>query len=278
VADLAHGSLTTGVIVGMRLTVLGGSAAGPNPGQGCSAYLIESRDTQIVVDLGPGTLPTLRLQTDFRLLSGVVLSHLHLDHFLDVLALRFALSYNPVPPPCRLPLWLPPGGCEFLARLASVLAEPGTAADYFAPFEIHEYDPESVLPIGDLTIQFQPTVHYVPCWAMRVSNGRDGDLFYTADTGPAADFSAVSSGTRIFVAEATEESEPDQPFASRGHLQPFQAGEFARIAGAEILVLTHMWAEHDPFAAVAEAERSFGGPVMLATPGMSISWQEGTLD
>src|SRR5215213_12027870 len=81
----------------MELTVLGGSAAGPNPGQGCSGCLIESGATQVVVDLGPGTFTELRRHVDYRSIDGVVLSHGHLDHFLDVLTLRYALAYNPVP-------------------------------------------------------------------------------------------------------------------------------------------------------------------------------------
>ena len=33
-----------------------GSAAGPNPGQGCSGYLVESGTTQVVIDLGSGNV------------------------------------------------------------------------------------------------------------------------------------------------------------------------------------------------------------------------------
>ena len=70
----------------MELTILGGSAAGPNPGQGCSGYLVESGTTHVVIDLGSGTFPELRRHVDYRLLDGVVLSHGHLDHFLDILS------------------------------------------------------------------------------------------------------------------------------------------------------------------------------------------------
>src|SRR5215216_3648310 len=106
----------------MELTILGGSAAGPNPGQGCSGYLVGSGMTRVVLDLGSGTFPELRRHVDYRLLDGVVLSHWHLDHFLDILALRYALEYNPVPANRRLPLWLPPGGLELLHRLAQAVA------------------------------------------------------------------------------------------------------------------------------------------------------------
>ncbi len=110
----------------MRLTVLGGSAAGPNVGQGCSGYLLDVGSTRLVLDLGPGTLPELRRFADFRTLAGLVVSHLHVDHVLDLVALRFALAYNPVRPPGRLPLWLPPGGQDFLGGVAAALAEPSS--------------------------------------------------------------------------------------------------------------------------------------------------------
>ncbi|HLL49073.1 MAG TPA: MBL fold metallo-hydrolase, partial [Thermomicrobiales bacterium] len=155
----------------MRLTILGGSAAGPNPGQGCSGYLVESEASKVVIDLGSGTLPELRRHVDFRIINAVVLSHLHLDHTLDVLALRYALAYNPVPPPRPLPLWLPPGGLEFLDRLAVALADDSEQSRFFSVFNAREYDPGATLDIEDLQFRFQPTEHFVPCWAARVSNG-----------------------------------------------------------------------------------------------------------
>ena len=116
----------------MRLTVLGGSAAGVNTGQGCSGYLLETGETTLVLDLGPGTLPELRRHTDFRTLAGVVISHLHLDHVLDLLAFRFLLAYNPIRPPEKLPLWLPPNGRDFLRRAAAAFAQPGQEHDFFS--------------------------------------------------------------------------------------------------------------------------------------------------
>lgn len=42
----------------MEPTILGGSAVGPNPGQGCSGYLVMSATTRVAVDLGSGTSTT----------------------------------------------------------------------------------------------------------------------------------------------------------------------------------------------------------------------------
>ena len=257
----------------MRLTILGGSAAGPNPGQGCSGYLVENGATQVVVDLGSGTFPELRRHVDYRLIDGVVLSHGHLDHFLDVLTLRYALAYNPIAADRQLPLWLPPGGVALLDRLAQAIADDSDTDEFLSVFEVNQYNPDRLLTIGELEFRFFPTVHYVPCWAMRISNGVDGDLFYTADTGPAANLAAAATGSHVIVAEGTDRGSSQEPYESRGHMTPAEAGALAREAGVGVLVLSHLWAEDDPFRAVREASRMFGGPVELATPGLRIGWE-----
>lgn len=262
----------------MKLVTLGGSAAGPNPGQGCSGYLISSSQTTIVCDLGPGTLPELRRHTNFRELDAVVISHLHLDHILDVLALRFALAYNPIAPSRPLPLWLPPGGNAFFQQLATVIAEAGSAGSYFSVFQVHEYDPTALLTVGSLRIRFHRTAHFVPCWAMRISNGVDGDLFYSADTGPTAPLTSFAEGSFVVLAEGTEREPVSQPLVQRGHLSPSEAANLAENARAQILVLTHLWAESDPFAALRAAEAVFSGEVMLATPGLTLSWSASSIE
>jgi ribonuclease BN (tRNA processing enzyme) len=256
----------------MILTTLGGSAAGPNPGQGCSGYLVESDRTRIVLDLGPGTLPELRRHVDYRSLDAVVLSHLNLVHMLDVLALRYALTYNPIPPRTPVPLWVPPGGRAFLQGIARAVSDSEEAPDYFDALEIREYDPGAALVIGNVKILFHSTFHYVPCWAMRLSNFADGDLFYSADTGPKARLMPFARGSRVVIAEGTAANGGVEPQELRGHLTPAEAGRLARDVGADTLVLSHVWAEDNQFLALEEARAEFQGPVILATPGMRLAW------
>ena len=203
---------------------------------------------------------------------GVVLTHGHLDHFLDVLTLRYALAYNPVAADRRLPLGLPPGGIALLDRLAQAVLGHADTDEFLSVFDANQYDPDASLTIAELDFHFHPTVHYVPCWAVRISNGVDGDLFYTADTGPAANLAAVATGLHLIV-EGTDRGISHEPYESRGHMTPAEAGALARDAGANILVLSHLWVEDDPFRAVKEASQIFGGPVELATPGLRLRWQ-----
>ncbi|MDQ3654236.1 MAG: MBL fold metallo-hydrolase [Chloroflexota bacterium] len=257
------------------LTVLGGSAAAVGTGQGCSGYLVSTNETSIVLDLGPGTLLELRKHVDFRSLDGIVLSHLHVDHMLDLIALRFSLAYNPVKPQKLTPLWLPPGGIAFLDRLAQVFSTDGDAEAFFSDvFEIGEFKPDRQLQINDVVLSFAPTVHFVPCWAIRLRPMGAADLVYTADTGPAAELTAFMAGAHIVVAEATtpEIQRDAMPYAARGHLTAREAAGLARDAGATILVLTHMFEEHDPPLLVDEARKEFTGEIVLAVPGASVTW------
>ncbi len=257
----------------MRLTVLGGAAAGGNPGQGCSGYLVQANGTSVVLDLGPATLPHLRLHADVLALDAIVISHTHLDHVLDLLALRYSLAYNPRQTDRRLPLWLPPGGLAFMARLADALADDGEAESYFAVYDAAEYDPAAELQIGQITVRFAPTVHYVPCWAMRVSSDQSGrDLVYTADTGPAAELSSFAVGATVLLAEAGASGPISEPRESRGHLTASEAAALAAAAMVERLVLTHLWAEDDPSLAVRRASERFPGSVVAATAGMIVEW------
>ncbi|MDQ2683068.1 MAG: MBL fold metallo-hydrolase, partial [Chloroflexota bacterium] len=68
----------------MRVTVLGGSAAGPNAGAGSAGFLVQHEETSIICDLGPGTLLEARKHTDVHSLTGIVITHYHLDHVADL--------------------------------------------------------------------------------------------------------------------------------------------------------------------------------------------------
>jgi len=254
------------------VTVLGGSAAGANSGQGCSGYLVESGDTRLVLDLGPGTFIELRNHTDYRALSAVILSHFHADHVLDVVALRFALAYNPVSASRLLPLWIPPGGSARLAGLAMAFGETGKENEFFpSVFAVQEFDPDVPLVIGGMEVRFAPTVHYVPCWAMRLTAGKSV-LGYTADTGPAAPLDGLLHGVDVLIAEGTHVEPTAEDTATRGHLTAGEAGDLATRVGASSLLLTHLWQEKGFDAYRAQAGGTFNGDLQLATRGHSLNW------
>jgi ribonuclease BN (tRNA processing enzyme) len=129
------------------------------------------------------------------------------------------------------------------------------------------------MTVGDARVTFRPTVHYVPCWAIRVEeDGTGRALLYTADTGPAADLSEFGRGVQVLVAEGTLLEPGDEPFAERGHLTAGEAGDLATVIGAETLVLSHLWHElgRDRYEAAAAAR--YAGRLVPAEAGTTIGW------
>ena len=256
----------------MKLTILGGSAAGPNTGAGCAGFLITEGDTSVVIDLGPGTLLELRKHVDYRALDAIIISHYHLDHVLDLGALRFLAKYNPVPIDRKIPLWVPPGSGARFVQWAAVFGDPSEGDFLEAVFDINEYDPGQSLALGDISIRFARTVHPVPAWAMRVSGPGGRDFGYTADTGPAAmpHLAEFFRDVTLLTSEAAEPANPKPWNGPRGHLTPSEAGQLATDAGAKTLMLTHRWEELGLEIGAAEAQSTFAGPVIIARPGLSI--------
>jgi ribonuclease BN (tRNA processing enzyme) len=255
------------------LIVLGGASAGPGPRQGCSGYLVEVDRTRLVLDLGPGTLVELRQQAALADLDAIVISHMHVDHMLDLIALWWGWIHNPVPLTRLLPLWLPPGGGDALLATTWTLAGPDDVAQLTTKvFDIHEYDPGEPLAIGDATVQFRPTRHYIPCWAIRVSGNDGRSLVYTADNGDAAGLVPFATGADVLVAEASLPVAPAETNAFRGVSTAAEVATLARDAGVGTLVLTHIWPEHDAEASRAQARSVFGGRVEVARAGVVVEW------
>jgi ribonuclease BN (tRNA processing enzyme) len=239
---------------------------------GCAGLLVQTDHTRLVLDLGPGTLQELRRHTDFRRLDAVIVSHMHVDHVLDLLALRHALAYNPLPAPAPVPIWLPPGGADLLAQATApfdACDEPGRFA---ATVTVAEYDPARPLTIGDAVITFAPAVHYIPAWAIRVQATAGRALGYTGDTGPAAALAGFFAGVDVLVAEATLLDPGARPSDVWGSLTAAEAGELAVAAGPDTLVLTHMWEELGLAAYRARAAAVFSGRIEMAMPGLTLSW------
>lgn len=267
----------------MELTILGGSAAAPNPGDASSGYLVTSGETALLLDCGSGVVARLRARIDERDLSAVVISHLHSDHTLDLIALRYALKYAPYRDGSRpgagrppVPLYLPPGGVAFLRGLEAVF-EAGNelGQDFWGDvFALREYGPqleESAAPltVGALTIRFAPMRHYIPVWAMRLEEAGTGRvLTYSADTGPQAPLAEFAVGSDLFLCEATLLQQPaGQDPAHYGHLTAREAGQIATVAGVRRLVLTHLWHELGFDRSLAAARAAFAGPVERAHAG-----------
>jgi len=247
----------------MRITVLGKSPAWQDADGACSGYLVQAGGRCLLLDCGNGVFAKLRAARSFTDVCAVVISHLHADHFIDLVPYAYALAYSHQARAAgaRPALYAPPGARETFRRIAGAWHAEELIEQ---SFELHEYDPAVELALDPLRVRFYEVPHFIRTHAVQVH--ADGATFtYGADCRPNDAIVEFARETDLLMLEATLE-EPEGE-GSRGHLTPAEAGEHARRAGARRLVLTHLSADHDMAWVRAEAERAFGGPVELASEG-----------
>ena len=246
----------------LRLTVLGSSNAIPRPGRACSSYLIEGAGRAVVADLGSGALGNLYRHRTAESIDAVVVSHMHADHFFDLIPLRYALKYGPRTNDKKIALWLPDDGEAMLRRLTSAFT-PDSPNDFLGEvFDVGTYDATKGLHVGDLRLRFAAADHYVPTYALRCDAG-GASVTYSADTAPADAIVELANETDLFLCEATLRS-GDLDSNPRGHTSAREAGEMAQRAAAATLILTHYPAEFEPAFLEAQARETFAGTIAVA--------------
>ena len=259
----------------MRLTVLGKSPSWQDADGACSGYLIEDSDTCVLVDCGNGVFSKLRRYRDYTTVDAVVLSHLHADHFLDLVPFSYALTYAPRRQPVPIQRWpgvenphkprliCPPGSRELFRRVVGAWGNDDLIENAFL---LEEYSAEDKPEVGKLRFEFTHVPHFTETFAICVeSTDGGGKLAYGADSSPNDTVVDFARGADVLLIEATL-PRPERT-GERGHLTPREAGEHARAAGVKRVILTHMSDELDELWARREAEAGFGASVDIAHEG-----------
>lgn len=255
--------------------MLGKSPAWQDAGGACSGYLVAEDETTILLDCGNGVFGKLREHRDYTEVDAVVISHLHADHFIDLVPYAYALlltpRQQPVPvaghpgtdDPARPLLLAPPGAVQVFRQLAGSWGDEELIEQ---AFRVEEYNRASVVELGPLQASFAEVPHYVLTHAVDLVSGSSGRRFtFGADCRPCDELVEAARDTDLLLVEATL-PRPERT-GIRGHLTPGEAGEHARRAGAKRCVLTHISDELDAEWAAAEGARGFGAEVEVARAG-----------
>ena len=249
----------------MELEILGLGVGAPL-GAGCPCYAVRTGSTLLLLDFGPGAQERAWEREMLGRIDAIVISHMHLDHMLDLLPLSGEITEEALGPDARRPaVYVPRGrGPEVLTGLAEALGSD--PARYDRAFDLREYGAEDQLQIGDLRLTFVTTAHALPALAPRVTDGK-ATLVYTADAAYRDELAEHAAGADLLLAESTY-LEPGDYLERQGHMTGEQAADLAERAGVSRLVLTHTM----PFPEENEenlrrARARFGGDVQLATRG-----------
>ena len=246
----------------MSLDVVGaGPAYTDRLGATGASYLVRHAGTAILLDLGQGSFPRLANLLDPGALDAILISHLHPDHFIDLVALRHYLRWGPNNPRRVRVI----GPRHLGDRIDALHAEPGFSA---AALDLEALD-TGRLTIGSIEIDVARVTHAGESFAFRLAvAGRPG-LVYSGDCGRTEDLDALVQPGDTLLAEVS--FGPGPVPVSAAHLDGPAVGALAARTRAGRVLLTHLLMRHDEDETVASARRAYDGPVELVHPGDTFS-------
>jgi ribonuclease BN (tRNA processing enzyme) len=199
----------------LKITLLGTGVGIPQPGRSQAAVLVES-DQQILMDCGAGALLRLdQIGASMESLDTVLLSHLHLDHVSDLLALANGRYLADMP---GLEVFGPVGTEDYIRsarRLYPNLSEMDVAVRDLNPMD-------SLALKGALAFRLE---------------AEDGVVVYSGDTEPSPRVAALAKDADLLVHECSF----PEPFDVTNHSTPKKLGSMIKNCGVKRVVLTHLY-------------------------------------
>jgi ribonuclease BN (tRNA processing enzyme) len=247
----------------MRLTVVGCAPAYTRrAGRASSCYLVESGEHALVLDLGQGAFAELSRYRAPESIGGVLISHLHPDHLVDLIPLRHYLKYGVAPVGgTPRPAIEVRGPAALGSRLDGLVGEAG----FLAPMVAGVLAP-GTFELAGFTVEAGHVTHIPDSYAFRITPAGGGPgLVYSGDCAVADDLLPLLRPADTLLCEAFFGAGPAGPM----HLTAAQAASAAQRGAAARLVLTHVM-DGAAEAATTQAAQAFAGPVMVAAPGVTL--------
>jgi ribonuclease BN (tRNA processing enzyme) len=249
----------------MRLTVFGAGTAVPLPQRSPSGYLLQIGEERLLFDIGPGTLARLAAaQCSYRDLTRVFVSHLHSDHVLDIITLLQASNSTPGWKRDR-PLELI--GCRGLKAFVNDITSifDGTVPENF---EL------SVTELGAQRCEFDNWVletaltgHTENSIAFRIET-EQASFAYSGDAVECPAVAAVARDANVFVCECSF----PRGWETCDHVTADGAGRMAQSAGAQCLVLSHLYPPALRVDVAAQARETYVGEIVVAIDGTTCTF------
>ena len=156
----------------MKLTVLGCHGTFARRGA-CSSYLVSHEGTNILLDMGNGSLANFLEAHSISGIDAIFLSHLHYDHMSDIQILKYAIGQSrmrgfDIP---QIPLYLPGSPQEVFQTVTA-------GGDCFSVTVIHDFS-ETV--VGNMKVVCSQMTHPVESYGFEIFSG-GAKIAYTGDT------------------------------------------------------------------------------------------------
>ena len=242
----------------LKLTILGSAGAVADACHENTYMVLQSGQSSLLIDCGGSPMARLdRVNVDLETLDGLLVTHHHPDHIYGVPVLLLGLWLAGRERPLAIY-----GSHRVLQVIPSMmqLMEWQVWPDMY-PITYREIPWEEkalVIDHHEYAVYTSPVQHLMPTVGLRIESKKTGQaLTYSSDTCPCDAVVRLAQGSDILIHES------GGPFP--GHSTPVQAGEIARRAGVNRLVLIHYPVSvEDLDAWRSVAATAFDGPVELA--------------
>lgn len=248
----------------MEITIAGSGTVVPRLARRQSCVVVRAGGETLVFDLGSGAIRGMLHAGLYPFdVDRIFFTHFHPDHTVDVVPLLFAIKYGAAEPRTR-PLYVtgPEPFESFWSRITDVWGK-WMVGDY--PLEVSELPHEcpSPLDLAGCRVSWAPAKHRPESIAYRLEGG-DGIFVYTGDTEYSESVVELARGAHTMLIECSFPDDNPVP----GHLTPSGVARMASEAGAERVVLTHIYPATDEVDLVSLVGSEYGGEVMVAKDGL----------
>jgi ribonuclease BN (tRNA processing enzyme) len=220
----------------VRLTVIGCGDAFGSGGRFNTCFMVQAGTRTILLDCGASSLVAIKARNiDINAIDGVVLSHLHGDHFG---ALPFLLLESQFIARRDRPLTIvgPPGTRERLNAACEVFFPRSSRNTWKFQLHVDEITPGVPDVVLGFAIRTAEVIHQsgAPSTAVRIAS-EDKVLSYSGDTEWSEALVGIADGADLFIVECY-----DHAREFPGHLNFGKLKEHRADLRARRVMLTHM--------------------------------------
>lgn len=220
----------------MRITLLGTGTSIPDPNRVQSGIMIEADGTFILIDIGSGVLHRLtQTGMDLTRISGIFLSHFHIDHWSDFLTLIQTLwlqGYERA-----LQVFAPPDLKNWIRGLFEVAVPFYRSKVVIEPRILQEKD---AVQCGPFSVSTCATIHSTHDGrAFRIEH-KGKSLVISSDTGFSRDVIDLAKDVDLLIHECNW---LDGPNPIGVHTSPLELMRVVEESRPKKVVLTHMMPE-----------------------------------
>ena len=243
----------------MRLTIIGSGDAFGSGGRFNTCFQIEALDKKVLLDFGASSLVALKSrQIDPNTIDGIILSHLHGDHFggLPFLLLDAQFLARRERP---LAISGPPGTRERLDAAMEVFFPRSSQTKWRFALDVSEITPGVPGEFLGLAVSTTEVVHFsgAPSTGVRLFDGRV-TLAYSGDTQWTDALLKIANGADLFICECY-----DYERELTGHMNWPTLQQKRAALNARKIMITHM----NP-SMLAKRDEARAAGVLVAEDGL----------